>query len=346
MSFLFIGSTGDHAGQSLVAWAIARRLLEKGLNLGVLKPFGTRLIQVNEVWTDPDASLFREVLNIEEPLERICPFTVSEKLERQGGPKEIINRIKSLASELSRGRDILLILGSKHIFFDDNPYSLPDTTVISELDADMALVHRHRKVSTSIYSILSVNSLLRARFKGIIINRVQREDMGDIREKIVPVLCEQGISEVAVLPEDPFLSLWSLREITEMLKGRVICCGEFLDRPVEGMTVGTADLQGELLIFKRVYNKIILLGPSADARSIAGILLTGNREPAQQVLEAARRSGVPLISVREDSFTAKEMLEMSTPTITPADEDKVLHFTAMMDRDDSLNRLLGSAGLV
>jgi len=41
MSFLFIGSTGDRAGHTLIAWAIARRLAEKGMSVGFIKPFGT-----------------------------------------------------------------------------------------------------------------------------------------------------------------------------------------------------------------------------------------------------------------------------------------------------------------
>ncbi|MFC1531777.1 AAA family ATPase [Thermodesulfobacteriota bacterium] len=345
MPFLFIGSTGDHAGKSLIAWAIARRLLDKGLRLGFLKPFGTRLMQVNDIWADPDAFLFKKVLHIHEPLKIICPYVISEKVVKQGGPKEILEEIKSLARELSTGKDLLLVLGSKHIFFDDIPHSLPDISLISEFNADMVLVHRYKKISTSFYSILSVNSLLKERVKSIIMNRVPHEQIGAIKDQITPVLARKGVSDITLLPEDPILSLWSIGAIREILNGQVIWGEEYLDRPVGGMTVGTADLHGDLLLFKRVYNKIILLGPSTTSRAIAGILLTGNREPAYRVLEAAKKSKIPLILVREDSFLAKERLEQSAPTLTPADEDKVLHFTAMMDRDDSLNRLIQSLRL-
>ncbi|MFC1821026.1 AAA family ATPase [Thermodesulfobacteriota bacterium] len=231
MPFLFIGSTGDHAGKSLIAWAIARRLLDKGLRLGFLKPFGTRLMQVNDIWADPDAFLFKKVLHIHEPLKIICPYVISEKVVKQGGPKEILEEIKSLARELSTGKDLLLVLGSKHIFFDDIPHSLPDISLISEFNADIVLVHRYKKISTSFYSILSVNSLLKERVKSIIMNRVPHEQIGAIKDQITPVLARKGVSDITLLPEDPILSLWSIGAIREILNGQVIWGEEYLDRP-------------------------------------------------------------------------------------------------------------------
>ena len=279
---------------------------------------------------------------------------ISEKILKQGEPTEILGEIKLLARELSTGKDLLLIFGSKHIFFDNVPHSLPDISLISELNANLVLVHRYTKISTSLYSILSVYSLLKERVKGIILNRVPHEQMGEIKDQIIPVLARKGVSDITLLPEDSILSLWSIREIREILNGQIIWGDEYLDRPVEGMTVGTADLHGELLLFKKVYNKIILFGPSVISRRsekpmasrvIAGILLTGNREPSHLVLEAAKKSKIPLILVKEDSFSAKERLEQSAPALTPADEKKGLHFIGMMDCDNSLNRLVQSLGL-
>lgn len=355
MSILFIGSTGDHAGQSLIAWAIAQRLSEKGLAVGFLKPFGTKLIRMNNRWTDPDAFLFKEVFNLAEPLEAICPFMTSETIGPHQGPVDLMDQIQSIVHERLAEKDLLIILGAKHIFFDDVPHPLPDISIINELNADLVLAHRYKKVSTSLYSILSVISLLKEKVKGVIINRVQNEQLNDVREKISPALNQNKMATVTVLPEDQILSLWSIREIRDILNGKIIWGEDLLDSPVDGMTVGTADLYGELLLFKRVYNKIILLGPSqtplvrkgqTESRSIAGILLTGNREPAEKVVETAKKVKIPLILVKEDNFSTKEHLEMSTPTLTPSDQDKILHFTKMMDRDDSLNRLIGSLGII
>ena len=112
MSILFIGSTGNHAGMSLLTWAIAQRLVERGLNVGFMKPFGTQSVRVDGVWTDPDAFLLKEVLNLQEPFNRICHYLVSEDGWREKEKGVIFEELKALAQDLSSKKDILLIMGT------------------------------------------------------------------------------------------------------------------------------------------------------------------------------------------------------------------------------------------
>jgi len=81
MSFLFIGSTGNHAGMSLLTWAIARRLVERGLNVGFMKPFGTQPVRIDGVWTDHDAFLLKEALNIPDDVRFIAATPLSYPVE-------------------------------------------------------------------------------------------------------------------------------------------------------------------------------------------------------------------------------------------------------------------------
>ena len=120
------------------------------------------------------------------------------------------------------------------------------------------------------------------------------------------------------------------------------------------MTVGTADLKGELKMFKRAYNKIILLGSSPDTetggppapRPVAGIILTGGRNPAPRLLQIAKKAKVSLILVKSDTFAVLKRLEQNPSTISPKDEDKVRHMTELMDTDGGLDRLLQSLELI
>jgi uncharacterized protein len=353
MSFLFTGTTGDHAGHSLITWAIARRLMEKGLKVGFMKPFGTHPINMEGLWTDRDVFLFKEVLNLQEPFNRICPYLLSEETWGPRETEEILDEIRSLAQELGKGKDVLIIMGSDHIFFDDVSRPVPEISLITRLESDFILVNRYRDISTSIYSILSVSSLLKDRLKGIMLNRVPTEKHRDIRNKMIPSLIREGVPPVIALPEDPVLSFRSLGEIRESLDGEFLLEGAGLDRPVGGMTVGSADLTGELKMFKRAYSKIILLGSSdtetggpTEPRPVAGIILTGGRNPAPRLLQIAENANVPLILVNADTFAVLKRLEQSPSTISPKDEDKVRHITELMDTDGALDRLLQSLGLI
>jgi BioD-like phosphotransacetylase family protein len=351
MPILFIGSTGDHAGHSLMTWAIARRLVDRGLEVGFVKPFGTHPIVAEGVWTDRDARLFKEVLNIRESYEQICPYLLSEESWRQKAPEELLDEVKGLARDISLGKDVLLIMGSKQIFFDDTPFPVPEISLISELEADVVLVHRFRALSKSIYSILSLTSLLKERIKGVLFNRVPMDRMEEIRDRVIPSLARKGIPVTAAISEDPFLSYRSLGELRDVLDGELLCGEEGLQQSVGGMTVGSVDLNGELRIFKRAYNKIVLLkpgpldGPAEDPttpRPVAGILLTGGRKPAPLLREAAENAGIALIVVKDDAFAVLERLEKATPYLSPKDDVKVRHFEGLLDHDGSLDRLIDS----
>lgn len=341
MSLIYISSTGDHAGQSLIAWTITRRLLEKGLNPGFFKPFGTGPVHINDVWTDPDAFLFKEVLNIQDPLEIICPFADPASAEKHQRPKEMLDKIKKSADHFLAGRDLLLILGSRHIFFDEALHYLPDISIISELNADLVLVHRYQKISTTLYSILSVHSLLRDKVKGIIINRVPPDKIEEVIRQTIPALNEKGIFNISFIPEDPALSFRRLGEICSILNGKVVSGEDYMNNAVERMSVGTTNLSGDLLLFKRVYNKIVLLG-SSNKSGIAGIIMTGNREPGEKIIHAVKKANIPLILIKEDSLEALERLEDVMPSLSAADENKAVHCAGIMDRTNSLNKLIDS----
>ena len=124
-----------------------------------------------------------------------------------------------------------------------------------------------------------------------------------------------------------------------------------LGKPIGGITAGSADLTGNLVLFKRAYNKIILLEPAGEVREpeslrpIAAILLTGGRNPAPQLLVAAERANVPLLLIKHDTFAAMELLEQSTSRLSPLDEVKMRHFSDLMEQEGAFDRLFASLGI-
>lgn len=355
MSFFFIGSTGDRAGHTILTWAIAQRLTEKGLRVGIMKPFGTHPVRVGEAWADHDAMLFKETLDLPDPPDRICPYLLSEEAWKGGESDTLLRHLKALVRDLLKKNDVLIIMGSRHIFFDDSTAPLPDMALINALGAPFILISRYRQASRSLYSCLSVKSMLKDKLRAAVLNRVPLEKLHEINTSIIPSLIQKGIQIAVAIPEDPFLSLRSLLEIIEILDADVLSGAESLDRPVGQVTVGSTALKGDLLAFKRVYNKVVLLQPPSMERGlerssargpIAGILLTGGRNPALPLLQAAEKADVPIILVREDTFSVLECLEGTAPRLSPGDKTKMLRITQLMDADSALERLIDSLGIV
>lgn len=334
-----------------MTWALARRLVEKNLRVGFMKPFGTHPVYSEGVWTDRDACLFKEVLKLREPHEQLCPYLISEESWRRKAAEELMEKVKGLAVDLHQGKDLLIIMGSKQIFFDAAPFPIPEIAFVTELMADVILVHRFRTISKSLYSTLSLSSLLKERLKGIVLNRVPPDKIEEVRNRIIPSLTGKGVLVTAAITEDPLLSYRSLSELRDLFGGELLCGEKGLQQSVGGMTVGSADLKGDLRLFKRAYNKIVLLKPAplekgveepAPPRPVAGILLTAGRRPVPRLLEAAEKAGIALIMVKEDTFAVLDRLEKTAPHLSAKDDAKVRHFEGLLDRHGSLEKLIKS----
>lgn len=350
MRHLFIVSTGDHSGRTILSWAIAERLTGIGLRIGFMKPFGTRSVKTNGELVDPDVLLFKELLGLEDPVESLCPYPGHEKEAGGLQDPEIGKSLVSMAHELSEGKDILLIMGSASIFFEDASFFVNEVSLIQELGANVVLVHRHRKTSTTLYSILLVASMIKESLLGVVLNRVAPEEMQSARDLAASTLKRGVVSLLAALPEDPRLSFPSLADMKNILNGRVLTGVDRLNQPVGGMTVGAGDLVEDLRLFKRVYNKIVLLKPESpahpgDPRAIAGMILTVDREPGDHVLRTAENSGIPLILVKGDTFEVLERLEKGYPPLTVNDRGKVRLFIDMMDREAVLDDIVRALDL-
>jgi BioD-like phosphotransacetylase family protein len=342
MRSIFIGSTGGEPGQTLTTWALATKLKEKGLRVGFIKPYsllpdtGT---SAEGGFCDSDALLIKKVLGLTEPEEALCPVMLTENLipEVSGNQREkLLEKIKGAFQEISAGKDIVLIMGAREIFFGDALSGISDSVLVKLFDASVLLVDRYQRDNLTLYSLLSLNSFLDGRVKSAVINHVLPEKMDHLKAKVIPFLKEKGLKSVAAVPENPILSAFTVSTLASLVDGQVLCCPEHVGNLIETFTIGSKHLEGPLAIFKQVYNKIILAGLSQapeEKTTVGGIILTGGKIPSEAVLRVARERSIPLILSRADTFKTMERLEKARPSLTWQDEFKVRRFLELIDQE-------------
>jgi hypothetical protein len=351
MSFLFIGSTGDKAGHSITSWAIAQALRNRGFWVGFFKPFGTRPVQERDVRSDADAFLFKKVLALETPVEHLCPYPGVEDIPVSLTSEDLLNETAEKAERLERDVDVLIVMGRTHMFLDDASSPAPDVSIINRLQADLVVVHRYRKLSTTRYSLFSIASLLRERLKAFVINRIPADDFGGAMESLAGSFNRGGLPPALLLPEDPRLNYQTLAGAARILDAQVLSGKEFLDTTlVSRITVGSAALPEALKLFRRVYHKLFLLKPGADgeapaAESLAGILLTGGGKPVEALIEAAEKAGITLMAARADTFACVDRLERSAERLSHHDVYKVERLLEMMEQNRSMESFIAALKL-
>ena len=342
MRSIFVGSTGNQPGQTIAAWALAARLKEKGLKVGFLKPYGllpNGEPSLREALCDPDVLLLREVLNLDEEEQTLCPVRLTENLlSGVSGDKgeELLKRIDEAFQEVSRGKDVVLIMGAREIFFGGEFSLLSDSVLVKRFDASVLLVDRYQRDNTTLYSILSLNSFLEGRVKTVILNHVPPDKMDHVKTRVISFLREKGLRCAGAVPEDPLLSAFTVAGLAEWVNGQILCCPEEADRLIVSFTIGSKFLEGPFSLFKQVYNKIILIRLEKDEKekkTVGGILLTGGKPPGEMILRKACEQKVPLVLVPTDTFQTMERLEKARPFLGLRDEFKMRHFLNLIDQE-------------
>ncbi len=327
MRSIFIGSTGSGPGQTLATWALAVRLKAKGLKLGFFKPYGLLLEPTPSPSggpCDPDVLLFKQVLGVTEPDGTLCPISLPANQDSAGiQGEELMGKIQNAFQEVSRGKDVVLIMGGKEIFFGEGGLGLSDGAMVKSFESSVLLVDRYQRDNMTFYSVLSLNSFLDGRVRSTILNHVAPDRMDHVKTKVVSFLQQKGVKSVVAVAEDPVLAALTVSAIARIAGGDILCCEEGGGNLVQTSTLGAKHLEGPLSIFKQVYNKVILVGLNPDEKSVAGILLTGGRSPSEVVVKVARDRGIPLILTRADTFQVMERLEKAKPALTLKDEFKV-----------------------
>jgi len=348
MPFLFIGSTGDKAGHSIISWAVAQALRNRGFRVGFFKPFGTQPVQEQDIRSDADAFLFKNVLGLETPVDHLCPYPAAEDIPISLTSDELLTETQDRAERLERDVDVLIVMGRTHMFLDDASHPAPDVSIINRLQADLLVVHRYRKLSTTRYSLLSIASLLRERLKAFVINRIPAGDFDRAKESLTGSFNRSGMPSALLLPEDPRLNYQTLAGAARVLDAQVLSGKEFLETTlVSRLTVGSTALPEALKLFRRVYHKLILLRPETDeapgsAESLAGIILTGGAKPVPAILEAAEKAGITLMAAEADTFTCIDRLENSSKRLTHHDVYKAERLIEMMEQNRTMENFIAA----
>jgi BioD-like phosphotransacetylase family protein len=343
MNAIFVGSTGSEPGQTLAAWALAIRLKERGLNVGFFKPYGlvaNRDPVIKEPPWDPDVLFFKEALGLREEKETLCPVMLTAPLlaeiaESKGDA--VLGKIDEAFQEASRGKNVVLIMGAKEIFFGGDTSVLSDSVLVKRFRAEVVLVDRYQRDNLTLYSILSLNSFLEGRVKLALINHIPPDKVEHVKRKIIPFLREKGLQAAAAVPEDALLSAFTVAGIAEWANGQILCCPEEAGNLIATFTIGSRSLTGPLSLFKQVYNKVILIGlkkEEGDQNSVGGIILTGGKTPSEIILRIAREHSIPLIQTRDDTFQTMERLEKARPCLRSQDAFKVRRFLDLIERHE------------
>ncbi|MEU5714317.1 phosphate acetyltransferase [Streptomyces sp. NPDC020403] len=263
-------------------------------------------------------------------------------IQAEKGTDELVSRLVERFHRVARDYEVVLVLGSDYAATQlpdelalnarlANEFGASVIAVVGGQGQDAESVRSETRNAYRAYSGLGCDVL------AVIVNRVASEDREDIAEHLaatLPVPC-------SVLPEDPALSAPTVAQITSALGGTVLLGddsglardaldfvfgGAMLPNLLKALTPGclvvTPGDRADLVVGS-------LAAHSAGTPPIAGVLLTLDERPGEEILKLAARlaPGTPVVAVAGGSFpTAGELfaLEGKLNAATPRKAETAL----------------------
>ncbi|MEU5797820.1 phosphate acetyltransferase [Streptomyces sp. NPDC047813] len=250
-------------------------------------------------------------------------YREASAIQAEQGTDELVSALVDRFHLLARDYDVVLVLGT-----DFAATQLPDELALNarlanEFGASVLPIVGGRgqnaeSVRAEVRNAYRAYHGLGCDVLAMIANRVAREDRDELAERLasrLPVPCY-------VLPDEPALSAPTVAQIAQALDARVLLGDDSgLARDALGFVFGgamlpnllTALMPGCVVITPGDRADLVvgaLAAHSAGTPPIAGMLLTLDEVPSQEILTLADRlaPGTPVLSVRGNSFPTAERL--------------------------------------
>ncbi|MGW9550713.1 phosphate acetyltransferase [Citricoccus zhacaiensis] len=311
---IFVTTTTNGAGKSLVTLGIADSLYKRSGSIGYLRP----IVPGDSVETDPMVQLMREDYGLDAGLARGgVTAAAARRMVAEGRTDELYERCVALFEEMAGACGIVVVEGSD--------LAGADPAVELDLNAELA-----RHLSLPVVGVVSAAGLdgtaaadavdLARRtldesgveLLSMIVNRADPDRLEEIETAIRPGRHEWP---VYVLPELPELSLPSVSEVATALGLTQVAGNLHLDRDVSEVKAVSME-GGNFLQILREGALVLVSGDRSDAvlatvaSSLApefpvasGMILTNGIEPNEQIRRLYAEAPFPIFTTFADTFS-------------------------------------------
>lgn len=340
---------------SIIAGTIS---LMKDKKFAYAKPLGDRLIYRKKRSWDYDASLMINLLGregeLESHYEKITLGFDHSRLKYMYDKEGIERALSGIVTDIGRNNDVLFIESGKDL--TAGAYlNLDAVSMTKSIDGKLLIVVSGGDdcVLDDMKFIEKYVKLEGVDFGGVIINKIT--DIEDFETSCTPVIREMGIDVIGVIPYQAPLTYFPLDFLADKLLARVLAGEDNLKNIARTIIIGTpatliADKEqiparpelsgtGQLMITGGDRSDLIL---AALERDTAGIILTNDIVPHQNIISRANERGIPVLLVEKDTFQTARMIDDMEPPLRKQDTGKISLLSQLIEKHTRMEDFLKS----
>ena len=350
MIALYLASMDEAAGKSALCVALGRIFKARGLKVGYLKPVAIVAEKVDA--SDKDIEFIKQTLALEEPVELLCPVSISAKdFLATANEKEPtwLKKAEDAYARVSQGKDVILLEGVSDFKAGNSP-ALAGRRTVEALRAKAILIASYES-NLKASQIVDAAKALAGHLQGVVINAVPMRRMDSVKATLVKSVQQAGIRVLGTLPEDRTLLTVSVGELAEHLGGNIITSPERSDNLVESVMVGAMSPDPAVSYLSLKQNKaVVTRGDRPDIQlaalqtSTSCLVLTDNiNQPLPTILSLAKTTKVPIIIVKNDTMHTMEALEAIFDKAKLSHEWKVERLEQLLEQHLDLESIYKAA---
>ncbi|MFH0913304.1 MAG: AAA family ATPase [Candidatus Omnitrophota bacterium] len=343
MKKVFIAATKQNDGKTTVALGLISNFQKAFKHIGFIKPVGQRYLEEDGFKVDEDSILIEgsmKLCGIKCKLKDMSPVAVgkgfTENYISKPDRKEITKQIKDSFKRISQKRDLVVIEGTGHAgvgsVFDHS------NAVVAKVLGSKVIIISSGGVGRPIDEIVLNKALFDkegVKLLGVIINKVRPEKFGKINRLVRKGLERKGIKVLGVIPYKPLLSYPTIRQILEETDYKTLfaCSDAALDNPVVKVVVGAMQPKEAM---KYIVDRSLVITPGdrediirltldlyAKGCKVAGIVLTGDLIPGDNLTTQIKESPVPVLLAKLDTYSVASVVRDLTVKIRSTDKEKI-----------------------
>ncbi len=354
MIALYIGSTQGFSGKNLVTLALGQQFQREGQRIGYMKPVGAVPHKVENQIGDEDAHFMQQALGLSETPSLVTPVVITRDFRMRAFLEDCANLLPGIVdsyTKLSADKDIMLVGGSGSFLYSGKYCGVDGIAVAQALGSKVLLVDRYLQEYNYDY-LATAKEALGDDLAGVILNDVPEHFREEAETLITPFLKRRGVDVLGIIPHDPIMFAVRAGDLAHGLGGRLITSVGRVDNLVVNFLIGTMQVENFVTFFKRHKDVAILCGGDrADLQLVAleggcaALILTGNLYPNDIILAKAEDKGVPVIVVRDDTFTVAKKMELMLTREKLRDRSRIEHGTKLVQQAVNMAALKKNLGL-
>ncbi|MGA3169954.1 MAG: AAA family ATPase [Chthoniobacteraceae bacterium] len=356
---IFVAATQQNGGKTTTALGLFAALSKRLGRIGFIKPVGQRFIDVDGKQIDEDSVLIDKTFGVKVPLEAMSPIAVEPDFTRryieEANHDFLVRRIRNSFDRAAWEKDFVIIEGTGHAGVG-SVFDLSNARVASLLGSKVVMV-----TQGGIGKPIDEIALNKALFDqegveivGVIMNKVLKDKMDYVKDFAARGLRRLGIDLLGVIPEEPLLANPTLGQIARTVKGSFLSAKGESRRRVKKVIIGAMNSvhvmeyfdPGTLVITPGDREDIILSALSTgemnekEGRLLAGLVLSGDLFPHQNLIGMIKSSCLPVIASPLDSYAVASSIHSMTVKTLPGDKEKIERIQALIEEYVEVDRLL------